>query len=97
MFHLNNNLKKILQKNQSLRLSEQEKLRSMKELSFRKQKQIITYTKHLDRLSINEHHLINKTIRYSLEILRFKKILHDLNNTEKVEFVLFEIKNNQSF
>ncbi|CAF4637322.1 unnamed protein product, partial [Rotaria sp. Silwood2] len=83
MIHLNNNLEKILQENRFIRINEQEKLRSIKQISFQKRKQLITYTKRLHILSINEHHLIDKTIRNSFEIIRLKNIFHNLNNNEK--------------
>ncbi|CAF4244538.1 unnamed protein product, partial [Rotaria sordida] len=83
LIHLNNNLEKILQENQFIRINEQEKLHSIKQISFQNRKQLITYTKRLHLLSINEHHLINKTIRNSFEIIRLNNIFHNFNNTEK--------------
>jgi len=84
MNHLNNNLEKILQENRLIRINEQEKLRSIKQISFQKRKQLITQTKRLHILSIDENHLINNTIRNSLEILRLNNIFYDSNNREKV-------------
>jgi len=84
MNHLNNNLEKIPQENRLIRINEQEKLRSIKQISFQKRKQLITQTKRLHILSIDENHLINNTIRNSLEILRLNNIFYDSNNREKV-------------
>jgi hypothetical protein len=84
MIHLNNNLEKILQENRFIRINEQEKLHLIKQISFQKRKELITYTKRLHILSINEHHLVNNTIRNSLEIHRLNHIFHDFNNTKKV-------------
>ncbi|CAF0722070.1 unnamed protein product [Rotaria sp. Silwood1] len=83
MIHLNNNLEKILQENRLIQKNEQEKLHSMKQISFQKRKQLITYTRRLHILSINEHQLIDKTIRNSFEIIRLNNICHNFNNTEK--------------
>ncbi len=84
MSHLNNNLEKILQENRLIRINEQEKLRAIKQISFQKRKQLITETKRLYILSIDENHLINNTIRNSLEIHRLNNIFYDSNNREKV-------------
>jgi hypothetical protein len=84
MIHLNNNLEKILEENRLIRINEQEKLHSIKQILFQKRKQLITHTKRLHILSLDEHHLINKTIRNSLEILRLNNIFHNSNTTEKV-------------
>jgi len=84
IIHLNNNFEKILQENRLIRINEQEKLHSIKQISFQKRKQLITHTKRLHILSLDEHHLINKTIRNSLEIVRLNNIFHDFNNTKKV-------------
>jgi hypothetical protein len=82
--HLNNNLENILQENRFLRINEQEKLRSIKQISFQQRKQLITHSKRLHVLSINEHHLITNTIRNLLEIIRLNNIFHNFNNIEKV-------------
>ncbi|CAF5179090.1 unnamed protein product, partial [Rotaria magnacalcarata] len=83
LIHLNNNFEKILRENRFIRIDEQEKLRSIKQISFRKRKQLITHRKRLHILSTNEHNLINKTIRNSFEIIRLNSIFHNINSTEK--------------
>lgn len=85
LIHLNNNFERILQENRFIRINEQEKLHSIKQISFQKRKQILTYTKRFHILSINENYFKNNTIRNSLEIIRLNKIFHDFNSTEKVE------------
>jgi hypothetical protein len=84
MIHLNNNLEQCLRENRLIRINEQEKLRSIKQISFEKRKQIITHTKRLHIFSIDEHHFIDKIIRNSSEILRLNHLFHDSNKTEKV-------------
>lgn len=87
IIHLNNNFEKVLKENRFLQINEQEKLYSIKQISFQKRKQIITDRKRLHLLAINEHNLIDKTIRNSIEIVRLNHIFHNINNTEKVEML----------
>jgi hypothetical protein len=84
MIHLNNNFEKILHENRFIRLNEQEKLHSIKQILFQKRKDFIKNTKHLHILSIDEHRLTNQTVRNSSEILRLNNIFHHFNSTEKV-------------
>ncbi len=84
MIDLNNNLEIILQENRFIRNNERDKLRSIKQISFQKRKQLLTHTKRLHILSLNEHHLADKTIRNTLEILRLNTILHHSHHSENV-------------
>ncbi|CAF0813750.1 unnamed protein product [Adineta ricciae] len=83
IIHVNNNLEKILRENRLIRSSEQNKLHSMKQLSYQKHKQLIQHTKHLHILFIDQHRLTNNIIRNSLDIVRFNSICHEFINTEK--------------
>ena len=84
MIDLNNNLERILEENRSIRNNEREKLHSIKQISFQKRKQILTHTKRLHTLSIDERHLTDKTLRTTREIIRLNHLLHHSHHTENV-------------
>ena len=84
MIDLNNNLERILGENRSIRNNEREKLHSIKQISFQKRKQLLTHTKRLYILSIDERHLTGKTLRTTREIIRLNNILHHSQHTENV-------------
>lgn len=85
LIDFNNHLEKLLQQSRFVRRNEQEKLHSIKQISFEKRKQLLTHRKRLHTLSIDQHRFIQQTIRNTFEILRLNNLLHHTNNSEQVK------------
>lgn len=87
----NHHLEKLLQENRSIRRNEREKLHSIKQISFQKRKLLLTNRKRLHTLSIEQHHLVRQTVRNSFEIFRLNDLLHQTNDNETVNVLLFSV------
>lgn len=84
VIRLNGHLEKILQENRFRRASEQDKLRSIKHLSFQKRKQLIAQSKQLHVLSVGKRHCTRMIIRNSLEITRSRTLFDRYIHLETV-------------
>jgi hypothetical protein len=82
--HVNDGLQKMLKQHQLARAQEHNKLRSLKQISFRKRKEIVSRTKHLYRLSRQERRLTDDINRTCREIMGMNTVLHESNNAERV-------------
>lgn len=82
--HLNNNLEKILIENRAMQTNERENLRSIKQISFQKRKQLIVESKRLHNLSLAQHRINHRTLQNSLELIRLNKLNQTFHYKEKV-------------
>ena len=92
IIELNDSLEKILRQHHFIRTDEQEKLRSMKQISFQKRRALIVHTKRLRSLSLREHFVVDETIRTSNELMRTDQIRHQSYQVEKVSTMRSEFR-----